>query len=129
MVDEGKARKKHEEEIIDRTAPPGEVVYQAVYAEGEHELQRNSLELGLSGLAAGLSMGFSMMSEAVLQTHLPDTAWSPLIAKLGYSVGFLIVILGRQQLFTKNTLTAILPLLRKKRMSLLVNVARLWAIV
>ena len=43
--------------------------------------------------------------------------------------GFLIVILGRQQLFTKNTLTVILPLLRKKKPGMLGNVARLWAIV
>jgi formate-nitrite transporter family protein len=120
---------KKEEEIIERTAPPGEVVYEAVYAEGEHELDRNSLELALSGLAAGLSMGFSMVSEALLRVHLPDTRWAPLLTKLGYSVGFLIVILGRQQLFTKNTLTVILPLLREKKAAMLVKVARLWTIV
>ena len=120
---------KKEEEIIDRTAPPGEIVYEAVYAEGEHELTRHSAELALSGLAAGLSMGFSMVSEALLQFHLPQARWTPLVTKLGYSVGFLIVILGRQQLFTKNTLTVILPLLRKKKISMLGNVARLWAIV
>jgi formate-nitrite transporter family protein len=120
---------KQEEEIIDRTAPPGEVVYEAVYSEGEHELERNSLELSLSGLAAGLSMGFSMVTEALLRTHVPDSQWAPLLTKFGYSVGFIIVILGRQQLFTKNTLTVILPMLREKRMDLLGNVARLWAIV
>jgi formate/nitrite transporter FocA (FNT family) len=128
-LDKGKMEKKQEEEIIDRTSPPGEVVYEAVYAEGEHELERNSLELGLSGLAAGLSMGFSMVTEALLRVHLPQTNWSPLLSKLGYSVGFLIVILGRQQLFTKNTLTVILPLLREKKLSMLRNVGRLWALV
>jgi formate/nitrite transporter FocA (FNT family) len=40
-----------------------------------------------------------------------------------------IVILGRQQLFTKNTLTVILPLLRKKNARVWINVARLWAVV
>jgi len=40
-----------------------------------------------------------------------------------------VVILGRQQLFTKNTLTVILPLLREKKIDILFNVARLWAIV
>jgi formate/nitrite transporter FocA (FNT family) len=128
-ADEQKVRKKQEEEIIDRTAPPGEVIYEAVYAEGEHELERNSVELGLSGLAAGLSMGFSMMTEGLLQTHLPNTTWQPLITKLGYSIGFVVVILGRQQLFTKNTLTVILPLLRTKKIDIAVNVARLWLIV
>lgn len=120
---------KQEEDVIDRTSPPGEVIYEAIYAEGEHELHRNTTELALSGLAAGLSMGFSMVGEALLRHYLPTASWTPLIAKFGYSVGFLIVILGRQQLFTKNTLTVILPLLRKKELKMLGHVGRLWAIV
>jgi formate-nitrite transporter family protein len=120
-------RKK--EEIIDRTAPPGEIVYHAIYREGEHELKRNNAELALSGLAAGLSMGFSLVAEGLLQFYLPKAGWSPLVSKLGYSIGFLIVILGRQQLFTKNTLTVILPMLKRKQAGLLANVARLWMIV
>jgi formate/nitrite transporter FocA (FNT family) len=59
-------------------------------------------------------MGFSMIAEGLLMSRLPDQPWRPLVAKFGYSAGFLIVILGRQQLFTKNTLTPILPLLQKK---------------
>ena len=129
MPDKNRIQKKQEEEIIDRTSPPGEVIYEAVYSEGEHELERNSLELALSGLAAGLSMGFSSLGESLMRVHLPDTIWSPLLTKLGYSLGFIVVILGRQQLFTKNTLTVILPLLRAKKLAILGNVARLWAIV
>ncbi|MFN2578358.1 MAG: formate/nitrite transporter family protein, partial [Pyrinomonadaceae bacterium] len=82
-----------------------------------------------SGLAAGLSMGFSMIAEGLLHAYLPDAYWRPLVAKLGYSVGFLIVILGRQQLFTENTLTPILPLLQRKTVATLSNVLRLWVIV
>lgn len=115
--------------MVERRSPPGEVVYEAIYAEGEHELERNSLELALSGLAAGLSMGFSMVGEALLRVHLPDAKWTSLLTKFGYSLGFLIVILGRQQLFTKNTLTVILPLLRDKKPAILGNVARLWSVV
>ncbi|MEP6956037.1 MAG: formate/nitrite transporter family protein [Chthoniobacterales bacterium] len=120
---------KKEDEIQERTAPPGEVVYQAIYREGEHELQRRSSALLFSGLAAGLSMGFSLVGEGVLRSRLPDAPWAVLITKFGYSLGFLIVILGRQQLFTKNTLTVILPLLKERHPSLLLNVARLWAVV
>ena len=106
-VDKKRVHEKKQDEIIDRTAPSGEVIYEAVYAEGQHELERNSLELAFSGLAAGLSMGFSMVTEGLLQHHLPSSSWQPLITKLGYSIGFVVVILGRQQLFTKNTLTVI----------------------
>ena len=74
-------------------------------------------------------MGFSMICEAVLRMHLPEADWQVLVNKFGYSVGFLIVILGRQRLFTKNTFTVILPLLKKRRASILGNVARLWTIV
>ena len=68
-------------------------------------------------------------AQALLRQHLPDSAWAPLIIKLGYAVGFLIVILGRQQLFTENTLTVILPLLLHKTGSDLFKVLRLWTVV
>ncbi len=116
-------------EIYRRTAPPGEVVYQAIYEEADHELKRDSASLAWSGLAAGLSMGFSMIVQAMLVIHLPEAEWRPLLSKLGYTVGFLIVILGRQQLFTENTLTPVLPLLKEPSPGMLWNVGRLWAVV
>lgn len=122
-------REDEEAEIRGRTAPPGSVVYHAVYREGQHELNRNLTELALSGLAAGLSMGFSLVAEGLLSSHLPDVSWRPLLTKLGYSLGFLVVILGRQQLFTKNTLTVMLPLLHQKSLALLGKLVRLWIIV
>ncbi len=120
---------KKQEEISERMSPPGDIVYQAVYEEGKHELTRGTMALALSGLAAGLSMGFSFVSEALLSARIGETPWAPLVTKLGYSVGFLIVILGRQQLFTKNTLTVILPLLKHKTLSIFLNVVRLWIVV
>jgi formate/nitrite transporter FocA (FNT family) len=66
-----------------------------------------------SGVAAGISMGFSMIAEGLLQAHLPHSFWAPLITKLGYAAGFLIVVLGRQELFTEQTLSAVLPLLSR----------------
>ena len=92
-------------------------------------MARPSSALFWSGLAAGLSMGFSMIAEGLLHAYLPDTYWRPLVAKFGYSVGFLIVILGRQQLFTENTLTPILPLLQRKVVATVGNVLRLWLVV
>ena len=122
-------RAKEQEEAEHRSSPSGKVIYKAILKEGQEELARPAGALFWSGLAAGLSMGFSLITEGLLRTYLPDTSWQPLIAKLGYSVGFLIVILGRQQLFTENTLTPILPLLKEKRLSTAVHVARLWTVV
>ena len=103
--------------------------YEVIRLEGLEELDRATSALAWSGLAAGLSMGFSFVAEALLRSHLPDAPWRPLIAKAGYSVGFLIVILGSQQLFTENTLTPIVPLLHKWSVGRLRNVLRLWGAV
>jgi formate/nitrite transporter FocA (FNT family) len=74
-------------------------------------------------------MGFSFIAEGVLRSRLPDAPWQPLVAKFGYSFGFLIVIIGRQQLFTENTLTAVLPVLARRNWLALMRMLRLWAIV
>lgn len=118
-----------ESEASERSAPSGRVVYKAILGEGESELERSTSALFWSGLAAGLSMGCSMFAEGLLTSYLPDVPWRPLVAKFGYCFGFLFVVLGRQQLFTENTLTPILPLLQRRDRKTLVNVARLWGIV
>src|SRR5215212_6874035 len=120
---------QEQEEVEWRGAPRTEVVYEAIREEGESELRRSSSTLAWDGLAAGLSMGFSLVAEGLLRSHLPDAGWRPLVAKLGYSVGFLIIVLGRQQLFTENTLTAVLPLLQRPYVSTLRQVLRLWGVV
>ena len=118
-----------EEEARERVAPSGVIVYKTILKEGQEELDRSSSALFWSGLAAGLSMSFSMIGEGLLKAYLPDAEWAKLIYGFGYSLGFLFVILGRQQLFTENTLTPILPLLQGKTMACLKNVGRLWGIV
>src|SRR3954470_20844784 len=118
-----------QKEIQERSSPSGKIVYKAILKEGEEELDRSASALFWSGLAAGLSMGFSMIAEGLLHHYLPDAHWRPLVAKFGYSAGFLIVILGRQQLFTENTLTPILPLLKRKDAKTFVNMVRLWIVV
>jgi formate-nitrite transporter family protein len=112
-----------------RAALSAGVVHEAVRREGEQELQRSSAALFWSGLAAGLSMGFSLVTEGLLRSRLPDVPWRPIITKFGYSVGFVLVVLGRQQLFTENTLTPILPLMLHKSRAVLRNVLRLWGVV
>jgi len=116
-------------QVEERAAIGANVVYEVIRREGDDELRRPPAALAWSGFAAGLSMGFSFVAEALLTSRLPDRPWLPLATKVGYSIGFLVVILGRQQLFTENTLTVILPLLLNKKLKTLLRVARLWAIV
>ncbi|HEX8161664.1 MAG TPA: formate/nitrite transporter family protein [Pyrinomonadaceae bacterium] len=116
-------------DVEERGAPRTEVVYEAIREEGESELKRSASALAWDGLAAGLSMGFSLAAEGLLRSHLPDAPWRPLVAKLGYAVGFLIIVLGRQQLFTENTLTVVLPLLQRPDAKTLGRVAKVWSVV
>jgi formate-nitrite transporter family protein len=118
-----------EKQIQERVAIGAHVVHETIRREGREELKRSPSALAWSGLAAGLSMGFSMVAEGLLAAYLPGGQWTPLLSKLGYSVGFLIVVLGRQQLFTETTLTAILPLLSDRNARTGLGVARLWGIV
>lgn len=125
---EGLSRKEARQ-VKDSARPRVAVVYEIVRTEGEAELIRPFSALWWSGVAAGISIGFSFLTEAVLATHLPVTGWREIIARLGYAVGFLIVILGRQQLFTENVLTAVLPVISRRRADWLFRMVRLWTIV
>jgi len=118
-----------EKQVQERVAIGAHVVHETIRREGDEELKRTTPALAWSGLAAGLSMGFSLVAEGLLSAYLPDAEWTPLLAKLGYSVGFLIVVLGRQQLFTETTLTAVLPLLSKRDLPTAVGMLRLWGTV
>jgi formate/nitrite transporter FocA (FNT family) len=116
-------------EVGDRLRLRAAVVYEIVRQEGEEELARAPRNLWWSGIAAGLSIGFSVLGEALFRAYLPESGWRHLVENLGYGVGFLIVILARQQLFTENTLTAVLPAISTGKWATYVRVARLWAIV
>ncbi len=120
---------RQQQEAQDRTSVSAVVVHEAIRYDGEEELMRPVSALAWSGLAAGMSMGFSLVAMALFKAYLPDLPWAKLIVSLGYPAGFLIVIIGRQQLFTENTLTAIIPLLARRNVSTFLLVARLWTVV
>lgn len=105
------------------------VVYQIVKEEGEEELARPIMSLWWSGLAAGLGISMSVVAEGLLHRHLPNAPWRPLVENFGYCAGFLIVVLGRLQLFTENTITAVLPLMSDRTTRNLYLTAQLWFVV
>src|SRR5436305_12089134 len=99
------------EEADDRSSTSAKVVHEAIRLEGTEELERPASSVAWSGLAAGLTMGCSMIAEGLLQARLPAAPWRDLVASFGYSLGFVFVTMGRQQLFTETTLTVMLPVL------------------
>lgn len=121
---------RHEQKQAAERAPIGPlVIHEIVREQGLKELERSFNGLAWSGLAAGLSIGFSFFIQAYLQAGLPDAPWQILVSGFGYTMGFLIVILGQQQLFTETTLTALIPALTRRDLVTLLRTLRVWAIV
>jgi formate/nitrite transporter FocA (FNT family) len=117
------------EDVQELSTPRTPVIYEVVRRLGDEEMERPVTSLWWSGVAAGLSISFSLLAQAALQIHLPDAPWRPLVSGFGYCVGFLMVVLGRQQLFTESTITVVLPVFKNINAESLWRMLRLWAIV
>ena len=96
---------------------------------GIEELNRPAKALIFSSFTAGIIISFSFVFKAIFKAYLPDAEWSFLIESMGYTVGFILVILGHMQLFTENTITTVVPLLSHFNYKNLCKVTRLWSIV
>jgi formate/nitrite transporter FocA (FNT family) len=118
-----------DDDVDDLKAADAKELHRTVREEGEDELDRPTSALFWSGLAAGLAINTSLIAEAALHRELPDVGWRHLVIALGYPVGFVIVILGRMQLFTESTVTAMLPLVTRPSARALRRTLRLWGIV
>ncbi len=90
---------------------------------------RPAVSLWWSGVAAGLSISFSVLAQALLDLNLPQMPARELLVALGYPVGFLMVVLGRQQLFTETTITMVLPVMARPGRECFRSLARVWSIV
>ncbi|WP_395391048.1 formate/nitrite transporter family protein [Novosphingobium sp. BL-8A] len=104
-------------------------VFSVIRREGEEELHRPAMSLWWSGIAAGIGISTSIFAQGLLHQSFADHPQRALIAAFGYAMGFVLVVLSRLQLFTENTLTAVLPLLAGPNAERLWRTARLWAIV
>ncbi|MGO1501531.1 MAG: formate/nitrite transporter family protein [Marinobacter sp.] len=105
------------------------VVHEVIRRQGNDELNRPAVSLFWSGLAAGVAISASILGKSLLEEALPDSPWQSIIAPFGYTIGFLIVILGRMQLFTESTLSATIPVATKPTLKNLLRLTRLWSIV
>ena len=113
--------------VAERKAGSPKVVHEVIRLQGDEELSRSLLSLLSSGVAAGVSISTSLMGETFLTVRLPKAEWAPLITALGYTVGFVITIMGNLQLFTESTITVILPIATHPTARNLVRLVRLWA--
>lgn len=108
---------------------PDDVLENAIM-EGCEQLARPVLSLFLSAVAAGLILGFTAMSVAVVQTATAGIDW-PMLTRIAtalvYPFGFVVCIMSGTELFTEHTATAVYPVLDRRAGPALL--LRLWAIV
>jgi formate/nitrite transporter FocA (FNT family) len=112
--------------------PSAQDIYEQVANNARQELGRSSISLAISGLAGGVFMGLSALGTAIAIAMLTPPGATPsgtvqFIAKMFYPLGFIVVILGRSQLFTENTLYPVALVLAEKKHFW--NTLRLWAVV
>jgi formate-nitrite transporter family protein len=112
--------------------PSAQDIYEQVANNARQELGRSSISLVISGLAGGIFMGLSAMGNAIAIALLTPAGAAPtattlFIGKMFYPLGFIVVILGRSQLFTENTLYPVALVLAEKNHFW--NTMRLWAAV
>jgi formate/nitrite transporter FocA (FNT family) len=97
---------------------------------GLTELERPAGGLLLSGLSAGLDVSLGLLLMGVLRTLTEGTLPKPvseILVAMGYSAGFLFVVLGRSELFTEHTTLAVMPVLDGR--ATLRQLGRLWGLI
>ena len=112
-----------------RSEIASKTLYSVIAETGKEELLRPSSSLLYSALTAGLAMGASVLLMGAIQKAVGDAAWSSLAIAVGYPAGFLLIAMARMQLYTENTLTAVLPVTKNRRWRSVRLLGRLWAIV
>lgn len=109
---------------------PTQNVLSSLIDSGLNEMNREPSGLLLSGLSAGLDIGFGPLLMAVILT-LSTASYGDLLTEIllasVYSIGFILVILGRSELFTEHTTLAVVPVL--DRQATLAQLGRLWGLV
>lgn len=101
-------------------------IFRRILASADSELDKKTQLLFWSGLAAGLTLGLTFLARAVFTALAPE-ARPGLIGSLFYPIGFAIIVIGRYQLFTENTLTPVTLVLT--RLASVRDLLRLWGIV
>ena len=113
----------------DRLPSRAMAIHEHIRQDGEKEMERDAMALLWSAIAAGLSMGASLLAKGIFHVQLEGVPGGFLLENLGYTFGFIIVIMARQQLFTENTVTAVLPVMQNPTLGNFGLLMRLWSVV
>ena len=99
---EEKARGEKIEVDEDRLPSRAMAIHEHIRQDGEKEMERDAMALFWSAIAAGLSMGASLLAKGIFHVQLEGVPGGFLLRTLAILFGFIIVIMARQQLFTEK---------------------------
>jgi len=105
-----------------------EEIHENVLVQAEDEMKRPASDLFWSAVTAGLTIGWSFVGGAYVSTLVGPDYRKAAQAAL-YPLGFILVIIGRSQLFTENTLEPVIPVLDHPTGEKLGKMLRLWGLV
>lgn len=108
-------REKDLKEALNKPKQINEILEEQIeLAMDQHN--RAKRDLFLSAISAGLEIGFSVFLMGAVYTLFHDVLHPSLLHLLlsaAYPLGFVLVILGRSELFTEHTTLAVIPVLNK----------------
>jgi formate/nitrite transporter FocA (FNT family) len=103
--------------------PKLDQAFDRIVEEGQQRLGRDWLEMLTTALMAGLEVGIGIMTMLVV---LQRTGDDKMLGGLGFSVGFLALLLGHSELFTEGFLIPITTVAAKK--ASVADLLRLWIV-
>ena len=111
----------------DSTRRSAQEIFEEVKASAREELSRSASALLFSGFVGGLGMGLTGLSVALALSYLGNSPTAQFVSFCFYPVGFIVVIVGRAQLFTENTLYPVVLILDERKH--LLQSLKLWVTV
>jgi formate/nitrite transporter FocA (FNT family) len=107
-------------------------VYTPLVEKGQEELDRSTLDLSVSGFIAGLDIGFGPLAMGIVAGRLHQSFGLTIeealfLGSFLYPLGFVLVIMGKSELFTENTLAPVAGMVRGS--GTVRALARIWAVI
>ena len=123
------SEEKENETPSDQAKTADEILEEEIQL-GLHEHKRPPIRLFSSAFSAGLEVGFSVFVLGILHHLFADSVSESaltIILALGYTVGFIFIVIGRSELFTEHTTLATLPVLNG--LASVKSLGRVWGTV